>query len=112
MKMPNRLAATTTCYLSYPLEEALAGIAAAGYRHVELAAIRGVCEHVPLDVDARSLGHILRLLNRSSLTPVAISAHSNLTTARGLDDARRALELCERMGIEIMNTAVGGAEDD
>jgi sugar phosphate isomerase/epimerase len=109
--MPNRLAATTTCYAPYRLEEALAGIASAGFRFVELAAIRGVIEHVPLDAGARSLGGIQRLLNRFSLTPVALSAHSNLQTAKGVKDALRALDLCERMGIEIMNTAVGGAAD-
>jgi len=111
MKLPNRLAATTTSYAPYSLEEALAGIADAGYRYVELAAIRGVIEHVPLDAEGRSLGRILRLLNRFALTPVVLSAHSNLTVAQGLKDAFRALDLCERMGIEIMNTAVAGAED-
>jgi L-ribulose-5-phosphate 3-epimerase len=111
MNMPNRLAATTTSYAPYLLEEALAGIAGAGFRYVELAAIRGIMEHVPLDAGARALGGIQRLLNRFSLTPVALSAHSNLQTAKGVKDALRALDLCERLGIEIMNTAVGGAED-
>ena len=40
MKLPNRLAATTTSYEPYGLEEALAGIAASGFRYVELAAIQ------------------------------------------------------------------------
>ena len=111
MKLPNRLAATTTCYLPYSLEDALSGLADAGYRHVELAAIRGICEHVPLDADTKTLGRIQRLLNRCAITPVALSAHSNLMTEAGLADARRGLDLCERLGIEIMNTAVSGAED-
>jgi sugar phosphate isomerase/epimerase len=111
MKMPNRLAATTTCYAPYSLEEALAGMAGAGFRYVELASIRGIMEHVPLDADSRELGGVQRLLNRYTLTPVALSAHSNLQTSKGLKDALRALDLCERLGIEIMNTAVGGAED-
>lgn len=111
MKPPNRLAATTSSYAPYGLEEALAGIAAAGFRHVELAAIRGVIEHVPLGANARALGRVHRLLNRYGLTPVALSGHSNLTAARGLRDAFRALDLCERMGIPILNTAVGGPEE-
>jgi sugar phosphate isomerase/epimerase len=57
------------------------------------------------------MGRVHRLLNRYSLTPVALSAHSNLTAPRGLRDAFRALDLCERMGIPIMNTAVGGPEE-
>lgn len=111
MKLPNRLAAVTSSYLPYSLEEALAGIAAAGFRFVELAAIRGIIEHVPPDAEDYDVSRVLRLLNQYALTPVALSAHSNLTTARGVKDAYRALDLCERMGIPIMNTAVSGAED-
>jgi sugar phosphate isomerase/epimerase len=111
MKLPNRLAATTTCYEPYSLEEALAGIAAAGFHHVELTSIRGLIEHVPLTPDAKTLGRVQRLLNRYALTPVALSAHSNLTNTRGLKDAFRALDLCERMGIPTLNTAVGGPEE-
>jgi len=111
MRMPNRLAANTSSYMPYRLEEALAGIAAAGYRFVEVAAIRGVIEHVPLDADAKTVGRVQRLLNDHALTPVALSAHSNLTAARGVTDAYRGLDLCERLGIPIMNTAVGGPED-
>ncbi len=110
MTMSNRLAATTTCYAPYSLEEALAGIAASGFRYVELAAIPGIIEHLPLAADARTIGRAQRLLNRYALTPVSLSAHSNLTTRRGLNQARRALDLCERMGIPILNTAVGGPE--
>jgi sugar phosphate isomerase/epimerase len=111
MKLPNRLAATTSSYEPYSLEEAVAGIAESGFRHVELAAIPGVIEHVPLTTDARVLGRVQRLLNHHSLTPVALSAHSALTVARGLKVAYAALDLCERMGIPILNTAVGGPEE-
>lgn len=86
MKAPNRLAANTSSYAPYSLEEALAGIAASGYRFVELAAIPGVIEHVPLRPDARALGRVHRLLNCYSLIPAALSAHSNLTAAGGAQD--------------------------
>src|SRR5436190_11918181 len=111
MKLRNRLAANTTSYGTYNLEDALAGIASAGYRYVELAAIRGVIEHVPVDADAKTLARIQRLLNRFSLIPLALSAHSNLTKKKGLKDAFGGIDICERMGIEIMNTAVGGTDD-
>ena len=111
MKFINRLAATTTSYGTYSLEEALTGIAAAGFRFVELTAIRGVIEHVPLKAGAKTRGRIQRLLNRFALTPVALSAHSNLTTKRGVKDAIHAIDLCEKMGIGIMNTAVGGPHE-
>ena len=107
--MQNRLGANTGSYHRYGLPAALEGIAAAGYRFVELAAIPGVIEHVPLGADQRTLNGVMRQLNASGLIPISLSAHSDLTTPAGQQDARRALDLCERLGIGIMNTAVGGA---
>lgn len=104
----NRLGGHTNSYHTYPLEPALEGIAAAGYKYVELSAVRGWTEHVPLDADEKTLGKIQRQLNQLGLVPVSLSGHSDLTTKDGLKDARLALELCERLGINIMNTAVGG----
>src|SRR5918911_2836671 len=108
MKYENRLAGHTNSYHTYGLDEALEGIAAAGFHFVELSAVRGWTEHVPLDADAKTLGNILRTLNRLDLVPVSLSGHSDLTTREGLQDGLRALDLCERLGIEIMNTAIGG----
>lgn len=106
--MQNRLGANTGSYHHYSLPTALEGIAAAGYRYVELAAIPGVIEHVPLGADDRTLHGVHRQLNAFGLIPISLSAHSDLTTPAGQQDARRALNLCERLGLGIMNTAVGG----
>lgn len=108
MTLKNRLGGHTNSYHTYSLEEALEGIAAAGYRYVELSAVRGWTEHVPLDADAKTLGNIQRMLNTLGLIPVSLSGHSDLTTKAGLEDGLLALDLCERMGIGIMNTAIGG----
>src|SRR4029077_8663717 len=42
------------------------------------------------------------------LMSLSLSGHSDLTTKDGLKDGLKAIDLCERMGIEIMNTAIGG----
>jgi len=110
--MQNRLGAHTGSYHHYSLATALEGIAVAGYRYVELAAIPGVVEHVPLEADERAISRLLRQLNASGLIPISLSAHSDLTTPTGQADARRALRLCERLGIGIMNTAVGGPANE
>ena len=95
-------------YHTYSLEEALEGIAAAGYKFVELSAVRGWTEHVPLEADAKTLGQIQRMMNKLGLMFLSLSGHSDLTTKDGLKDGLKAVDLCERMGIEIMNTAIGG----
>lgn len=108
MAMKNRLGGHTNSYHTYNVEEALEGIAAAGFKYVELAAVRGWTEHVPLEADGKSLGAIQRTLNKLGLIPVSLSGHSDLTTQDGLAAGKQAIDLCERMGIDIMNTAIGG----
>jgi L-ribulose-5-phosphate 3-epimerase len=114
MAIKNRLGGHTNTYHTYSLEEALDGIAAAGFKYVELTAVRGWTEHVPLEADAKVLGAIQRMMNKLGLIAISLSGHSDLTKKEGLKDGLKALDLCERMGIDIMNTAIGGhySEDE
>jgi sugar phosphate isomerase/epimerase len=108
MSQNNRIGGHIGSYHTHSLEEACEGIAAAGFRFVELSAVRGWNEHVPLEADAKTLSAIQRLLNRTGLIAMSLSGHSDLTSATGLADGKKALDLCERLGIDIMNTAIGG----
>ena len=86
MTLKNRLGGHTNSYHTYSIEEALEGIAAAGYRYVELSAVRGWTEHVPLEADAKELGRIQRMMNSLGLVSLSLSGHSDLTTREGLAD--------------------------
>jgi L-ribulose-5-phosphate 3-epimerase len=109
---PNAVAGHTNSYHSYSLEDALAGIAGAGFSGVELSAVPGWTEHVSLG-DGRELR---AKLDGHGLEPVSVSAHSELATPDGLDYAIRAVRWAADFGIPIMNTAIGGhastAEDE
>jgi L-ribulose-5-phosphate 3-epimerase len=99
------LAGHTNSYHSYSADEALAGIAEAGYRHVELSAVPGWTEHVdvhadPADTQAR--------LDHFGLAAASISGHSDLTTADGLAHGLAVVRWAERFGVPIVNTAIGG----
>ena len=48
------------------------------------------------------------MLNTLGLVSLSLSGHSDLTTKDGLELGLLAVDLCERMGIGIMNTAIGG----
>ena len=102
--MANPLAGHTNTYHTYGFDEALAGIAGAGYRHVELSAVPGWTEHVLLNgkEDVRSM------LAHYGLEPVSLSAHSDLTTREGLEHGVKAVRWAADYGIPIVNTAVGG----
>src|SRR5258708_11720206 len=108
MAMKNRLGGHTNSYHGYSLEEALEGIAAAGFKYVELISARGWTEHVPLDADAKTLGNIQRMMHKLDLIPMSLSGTADLTTTEGVEFGRMSLDLCERLGIDIMNTPIGG----
>jgi L-ribulose-5-phosphate 3-epimerase len=102
--MRNPLAGHTNTYHTYSLENALEGIAEAGYRNVELSAVPGWTEHV----DLNGSDQLRRQLSDFGLTAVSLSAHSDLTTREGLDHGVRAVRWAADFGIPIVNTAIGG----
>jgi L-ribulose-5-phosphate 3-epimerase len=102
--MQNPLAGHTNTYHTYGLEEALAGIAKAGYKNVELSAVPGWTEHVPLN----GKDELRRMLDGYGLKAVSLSAHSDLTTGEGLEHGVKAVRWAADFGIPIVNTAIGG----
>jgi len=102
--METPLAGHTNSYHTYRLDEALAGIAEAGFRYVELSAVPGWTEHVRLD----GAEDLRRELRRHELTAVSVSAHSDLTTRDGLQYGIQAVRWAADFGIPIVNTAIGG----
>ena len=99
------LAGHTGSYSSYAHEDALAGLAEAGYRGVELSAVPGATEHVdvhgdPADVRSR--------LDHYGLEAVSISGHSDLTTPEGLEHGLAVVAWAQRFGLPVVNTAIGG----
>ena len=103
--MPYPLAGHTNSYHTYSFDEALAGIAGAGYKGVELSAVPGWTEHVDLDDDPAS---VRSKLAGHGLTAVSLSGHSDLTTRDGLAHGIKAVKWAGAYGLPIMNTAVGG----
>jgi sugar phosphate isomerase/epimerase len=103
--MANPLAGHTNSYHTYGFDEALRGIAEAGYTHVELSAVPGWTEHLSLDEDPAD---VRRKLDGYGLTAVSLSGHSDLTTRDGLEHGLKAVRWAADYGLPIMNTAVGG----
>ena len=85
--------------------EHLRGIAAAGFRYVELSAVPGWTEHVDLDTPPEE---IRRKVDRYGLEAVSLSAHSDLTTPEGVEHGIKAVRWAAEYGIPVVNTAVGG----
>ena len=103
--MANPLAGHTNSYHTYGHDEALRGIAAAGFRYVELSAVPGWTEHVDLDTPP---DEVRKKLEGYGLEAVSLSGHSDLTTREGLEHGLEAVRWAAEYGLPIMNTAVGG----
>ncbi len=106
--MADRLAVSTNTYHTYSLEEALAGIAAAGFTSVELASVPGWTEHVSRDADDAELARIQALLDAHGLTAISLSAHSDLASTDGADQFRKAFHIATQLGIRYVTTSTGG----
>lgn len=109
--MAHPLAGHTNSYHSYSFDEALQGIAEAGYKGVELSAVPGWTDHVDLDAP---VGDVRAKLASYGLTAVSLSGHSDLTTAEGLAHGVKAVRWAADYGLPIVNTAIGGhwSEDE
>jgi sugar phosphate isomerase/epimerase len=99
------LAGHTNCYHTYSFEEALDGIARAGFKGAELSAVPGWTEHVSLD---EKPAKVRAKLDERGLSATSLSAHSDLTTREGVEYLTRALTWAADYGLPVVNTAVGG----
>src|SRR5437016_5280020 len=106
--MADRLTACTNSYHTYSLEDALAGIAGAGYTSVELTSVPGWTEHVRRNAEDEEIGYIKDLLAKHGLTAVSFAGHSDLVSDAGVEEFRKALNLASKLGIAYVTTSTGG----
>lgn len=106
--MAERLTGLTNSYHSYSLEEALAGIAAAGFKSVELTSVPGWTEHVRRDAGPEELARVQDLLKQYGLTAVSLAGHSDLVSDAGIAEFRKALNIAQKLGIGYVTTSTGG----
>ena len=95
-------------FLPYTLEEALRGLAEAGFEHVEIGAVKGFIEH--LDPDEPDVEGCRRLLAEHGLTCVSMSGHAPLHQEIGKRRLTNVLRAGQELGIQVLNTFTGDAE--
>jgi sugar phosphate isomerase/epimerase len=104
------LLCSTMPFAAVGLREALEGIRGAGYRHVEICAVKGWYEHLdPETVVDRQLAAIADLLGALELTCPALSAHSALHTPAGVARFERALDAAAALGARVVTTFTGAS---
>ena len=107
--MERIIAVNSNCYHGYSIEEAIAGIQAAGFRYIELTATKGWTEHVfPTQSFARLL-EVKDMLKQAGLTPFAMSGHTNLMDPERLPDFIKNIRMAHFFGCDYIVSSIGEA---
>ena len=107
--MRNVFAVSTNTYHGFSLDEALDGIAKAGFKHVEYTGVKGWTEHVAATMSQAELAEVLRKTKAHGLSPFALSGHCNLMDEARLEDFRANIALAGRLGCKFIVTSTGEA---
>jgi L-ribulose-5-phosphate 3-epimerase len=109
----NSILGSTIIFAPYSIDQALEGLAEAGYRNCEIGAVKGWFEHI--NPDSVSDGEIARIgtkLRDLGLNPVSLSGHTQLQTQEGKKRFRRAIDIADALGMKIVNTFTGDATSE
>lgn len=108
------LCVSTNTYHGYSLNEALDGIAKAGFKYVELTAVVGWTEHVLSSMSVQEIKDIKARVKEKGLSILALSGHSNIMDNDGLKAFIENISLAKELGSSYIITSTGeahGGED-
>lgn len=107
-----QLGCSTLLFGALPLDTALDGIRAAGYKAVELCAIQGMANHLPDDLDTTGYEEIgMRVVDRG-LAVESIGVSTNLLDGQAAYRLVRILKAAAVIGAPCITTGSGGKSDD
>jgi L-ribulose-5-phosphate 3-epimerase len=110
--MLHQLAINSNTYHGYSLEEAVKGASQAGFKQIELAAVKEHTAHVLPEMSANELKSIQDLLKDYRMKCVGIGAHSNVMRQEGIDNLLRSIDLAVQFDCPYIITATGDAHND
>lgn len=103
------IAVNSNCYHGYPIEKAIAGIKAAGFKYIELTATKGWTEHVFCDQSFERLLRVQDMLDEAGLIPFAMSGHTNLMDTARIRDFTDNIRLAHFYGCDYIVSSIGEA---
>lgn len=107
--MARIIGVNSNCYHGYSIEEALEGIAKAGFHYVELTATKGWTEHVFPNQSFERLVEVKNRMKELDLHPFAMSGHVNLMDPERIPDFVMNMELAAFFGCEYIVSSIGEA---
>ncbi len=111
--MPHTILGSTIVFAPHPIDQALEGLAEAGYRHCEVGAVKGWFEHIDPDtISDAEFDRVGRKLKSLGLDLVSMSGHTQLQTAEGKARFARCIDIAADLGAKVVNTFTGDATTD
>ena len=107
--MKDIIAVCTNSYHGFTVDQALEGIAAAGFKMVELTAVRNWTEHIMPDMPDKELDRVQAKMKDLGLSCLSLSGHCNLTDETRLNDFRANMALARRFGAQYIISSTGEA---
>ena len=107
--MDRKILVNSNCYHGYSIDDAIEGIAKAGFKYIELTATKGWTEHVFGDKTFFELQRIKDKLEKYDLTPLAMSGHTSLMDETRIKDFISNIHLANFFGAKYIVTSVGEA---
>ncbi len=107
--MKRIVAVNSNCYHGYSIEQAIAGISAAGFHYIELTATKGWTEHVFPTMSFAYLNTVKDQLQAAGLTPFSMSGHCNLMDQERIGDFLANMRLASFFGCEYIVSSIGEA---
>jgi sugar phosphate isomerase/epimerase len=97
--------------MGYDLDRVLLGLSTAGFRYVELFVIPSPKSRIiPEQMSQDDVKRLRSQLAGYSLTPVSISAHSDLARPEGVSHFKARIDFAAALEVEIVNTGTGHTE--
>jgi sugar phosphate isomerase/epimerase len=101
---------STIVFAPFSLDQALEGLAEAGYTACEVGAVKGWFEHIDPDTATdQEIALAEAKLKETGLRLVSMSGHTQLQTAEGKARFSRCLQIAASLGARIVNTFTGDA---
>jgi sugar phosphate isomerase/epimerase len=110
--MERIIGVNSNCYHKYSIEDAIDGISAAGFSHIELTATKGWTEHVFPSMSFSRLCGIRQRLKDAGLAPFAMSGHTNLMDPGRISGFLENMQLAAFFGCRYIVSSIGEAHLD
>ncbi len=107
--MSNIFAGHANSYHGFSFEQALSGISKAGFKYIELAAVRSWTEHLLSEMTDEQLKTAKELMKKYRISPIGMSGHCDLFDKERLEDFKENIKLAKRIGAKYIISSTGEA---